>query len=114
MKSPATIKTEALALIRQAGARGLHENELLEKIFPPPPFPAGQTPGADTPEIAAWRTARYDWTFRAYGGTHGAATPVPYRDSYASACSAATIELTKEKLIREHNNGYASYTFTPL
>ena len=109
MKTPPEIKTQALALIRQAGDRGLHESKLLEAIFPPPAFPAGQVPGSQTPELEQWQAARQEWTRRAYGGDG-----VEYRDSYASQCSQATIELTKEKLVREHNNGYASYTYTPL
>ncbi len=113
MKSPETVKAEALALIRQAGDRGIHEGQILNAIFPPPAYP-GKEAGTDA--IDAWKAEHDEWAFKAYGGSK-ASDPdrqIEYRDTFAGICSGATVELTKAGLIHEHNNGYASYSFTPI
>jgi hypothetical protein len=103
MKTHEQLKAESLAIITTRGH--IHEGELLELLFPPPAFPGAQSGEA---ALNAWRDARHAWTTNAYGGDG-----IEYRDSYASDASRATIDLTKEGRINEHNNGYASYTFTP-
>lgn len=103
MKTHEELKVEALHAIRSKGH--MHEGELLQLLFPAPQFP-GSTAGE--PALEAWRSDQAEYITKAYVGNG-----IEYRDSYASKVSKATIELTKEGKINEHNNGYASYSFTP-
>lgn len=98
------LKAKALAVIRERG--GIAETKLLETLFPPPPFPENGT----KEQIDAWREANEHWKDQAYGPV---GQNVPWRDTFCGQQSAIILALEREGLILSHNNGYASYSYTP-
>jgi hypothetical protein len=91
-----------LAFIREKNGAG--EGEILSAFWPEPQFPANPSEA----DKEYWRTLSAAWRNNAFSGNG-----VEYRDCYASLRSQACIELSRAGLIREHNNGFNDYYYTP-
>lgn len=97
-------QSEVLAIVVAAGSgRAVSEGKLLEALFPPPPFPKDGSEG----DKVAWREAWALWRDGAYGSE-----TIAYVDSFCATVSGACCALVKRGALREHNNGYASYSYS--